>query len=137
MSFIFKTSSLEFSPLSICIKQDVLTDNKPSVFKDFMFWGLRIPDSAKQGYVSDLFLHKQLETCRKLTLDFVYLDGKHDYVTCSNCLQIERIPYWSIFSISFCQIERHMASKRTVAVFAEFGKCVYITYIDKIKAGLC
>ena len=93
MRFIFKTSSLEFSPLSICIKQDVLTDNKPSVFKDFMFWGLTIPDSAKQGYVSDLFLHKQLETCRKLTLDFVYLDGKHDYVTCSNCLQIERIPY--------------------------------------------
>ena len=41
-----------------------------------MFWGLTIPDSAKQGYVSDLFLHKQLETCRKLTLDFVYLDGK-------------------------------------------------------------
>ena len=93
MSFIFKTSSLEFSPLSICIKQDVLTDNKPSVFKDFMFWGLTIPDSAKQGYVSDLFLHKKLETCRKLTLDFVYLDGKLDYVTCSNCLQIERIPY--------------------------------------------
>ena len=59
MSFIFKTSSLEFSPLSICIKQDVLTDNKPSVFKDFMFWGLTIPDSAKQGYVSDLLLHKK------------------------------------------------------------------------------
>ena len=93
MGFIIKTSSLEFPPLSICIKQDVLTDNKPSVFKDFMFWGLTIPDSAKQGYISDLFLHKQLETCRKLTLDFVYLDGKHDYVTCSNCLQIERIPY--------------------------------------------
>ena len=64
MSFIFKTSSLEFSPLSICIKQDVLTDNKPSVFKNFMFWGLTIPDSANQGYVSDLFLHKQLETYR-------------------------------------------------------------------------
>ena len=30
-----------------------------------------------------------------------------------------------------------MASKRNVAVFAEFGKCVYITCIDKIKAGLC
>ena len=64
-----------------------------AVFKDFMFWGLTIPDSAKQGYVSDLFLHKKLETCRKLTLDFVYLDGKLDYVTCSNCLQIERIPF--------------------------------------------
>ena len=93
MSFIFKTSSLEFSPLSICIKQNVLTDNKTSVFKDFMFWGLTITDSAKQGYVSDLFLHKQLETCRQLTLDLVYFNGKHDYVTCSNCLQIERIPY--------------------------------------------
>ena len=62
MGFFFKTSSLEFPSLSICIKQDVLTDNKPSIFKDFMFWGLTIPDSAKQGYVSDLFLHKQLET---------------------------------------------------------------------------
>ena len=29
-----------------------------------------------------------------------------------------------------------MASKRNVAVFVEFGKCVYITCIDKIKAGL-
>ena len=61
MGCIFKTSSLEFPPLSIYIKEDVLTDNKPSFFKDFMFWGLTIPDSAKQGYVSDLFLHKQLE----------------------------------------------------------------------------
>ena len=74
--FIFKTNSLEFPPLSICVKQDVLTDNKHSVLKDCIFRGLTIPDSAKQGYVSDLFLHKQLETCRKLTLDFVYLDGK-------------------------------------------------------------
>ena len=58
MGFIFKTSSLEFPPLSICIKQDVLTEN--ALFKEFMFLGLTIPDSAKQGYVSDLFLHKQI-----------------------------------------------------------------------------
>ena len=105
MDFIFKTSSLEFPPLSIlCVKQDVLTDNtcNHSVFKGFMFWGLTIPDSAKQWYPSDLFLHKQLETCCKLTLVFVYLDGKHDYVRYSNCLQIERIPYWSIFSKKCC-----------------------------------
>ena len=53
-------------------KQDVLTGNKHNVYKDFKFWGLTIPDSAKQGYVSDLFLRKQLENCRKLTADFMY-----------------------------------------------------------------
>ena len=50
MGYIFKTNSLEFSPLSIFVKQDVLADNIHSVFKDFRFWGLTIPDSAKQGY---------------------------------------------------------------------------------------
>ena len=29
-----------------------------------------------------------------------------------------------------------MASKRNVVVFAEFSKCVYITCLNKIKAGL-
>ena len=58
MSFIFKTSSLEFSPLSICIKQDVLTDNKPSVFKDFMFWGLTIPIQLNKGMYQISFFIK-------------------------------------------------------------------------------